>query len=59
MPRRHDETMEAFCIRQIKNEIYAECITLIEANAPPHEAGDYWAGRRDAADKIRDLIDNG
>ena len=58
MPKRPDETMESFVIRLIKNEIYEECAALAEGNAPRNEPEPYWRGRFDAADKIREKIDN-
>jgi hypothetical protein len=56
MPKRDNETMEAFVMRLIRDETLKEAVTRAAGNAPDSEPGEYWKGRRDAAAIIDAMI---
>lgn len=59
MPRMPTETILEFTMRQIRDEILKEAEKAARGNAPENEPGEYWKGRRDAADILRAMQSNG
>lgn len=56
MPRAGTESITAYTIRVMRDEYLREAEKAARGNAPDNEPGDYWKGRRDAADIIAAMI---
>ena len=56
MPRASTESVTAYTIRVMRDEYLREAEKAARGNAPDNEPGEYWKGRRDAADIIASMI---